>query len=292
MNNIIVPKERFTAIKSELRSAGITYRDCWDTVIVPKFGEAFSVDASCRDGMSPGEAAYQVLSKSSIAVGKPFMWSSSEMSLLTWRPPFWYDPRYSQQTGWMGYIDIRSSYYQIYRHLSWEGVMPGKDDAFPIGDEFDSLKNWKQARNAIVGIARSTREKWVTGNEVTYKQKDPNPFLSPYLWGMIQGFLNAVADQMLKMGSVYICVDGYVFVGQDDFDNATEYLSRKGVVTKSTTDKDGRIWGWNSIAIGDKVSKQYRTSSKPITAIDSPDYEVLRYVSERMMKDNDRQDRF
>lgn len=271
-----VNQAHLTKLKSELREQCIKFRDCDTTIIVPQFNEVFSLEEIARNKVSPGMAAYKALKKSDIAKWTPYYWRQDEIELLDLRAPRYLKSdwqNYGKPT-LLYYVDLWHSYQQIYEYSYWRiDDFPNGERSHPIGKQFEHLADWREARNSIVGIARSTKDKWVEGPQVSYVKKI-NPFLSPTLWAEIIGVLNHVAWRAYDKGAIHINTDGYIF---DDLTNCEwflDFLFDHDMTYKYWVDPVGVLRGYNNYTIGKKTVGEWQESPtvKPIMHLESEDY--------------------
>jgi hypothetical protein len=134
------------------------------------------------------------------------------MRLLDISPPIFWDGR--SRRFWGYYVDLRSAYYNIYRWLWLDTLWPRGTGSPEL--RFDNLSNigelykWKPARNAVIGITRSTTLTTWQGDKVK-DQPYKNYHLNPMLWMTVQKVLHDIAREALSLGAVYVATDGYVF---------------------------------------------------------------------------------
>jgi len=255
----LLPRARFDALKTELQKRQVEYRDCGDTIIVPKRQRNYLVEDTTNGGLSPGMAAYIEIRRN-IKREAINNWSRADTDMLRMRPPqLFTGPR---GPGWLGYIDIKSCFYQLYQHLYWNLDWPYHYPSLPMHGLFDALSDWKEARNSVVGIARSLTETWVKGHEVR-KVAKRNPYLSPAVWWSIQSILADVAREMInRFSALYVCVDCYVFSDQARFSQAALWFMDRGISIHTHQSPRGQIYGWQSLHIGQKETQLKQKSSK------------------------------
>lgn len=278
MDNHYLPDQQFVDLKDFLRESKVKFRDCNTSIIVPKFGEAFHVSSYCKNGMTPGIATYNALKASHISDGAPYRWTAPEMAYLSCESPSFYLKSLNGYTGYICSIDLDSSYYQIYRHLSWRGRYPTKKMKYFIGDTFDHLSDWKAARSAVVGIARSRYEKWDTGGQVEKVRKELNPYLSPYLWKCVSTILGIFAKTAVSMGAVYVDTDGYLFLDPGQAMKFKEFLSNCEMDYHSFENANSTFHSWQWYEIGDDHAVGREYSGRP----DNRDN--LKFASEKDLK--------
>jgi len=123
----------------------------------------------------------------------------------------------------------------------------------------DSLKEWKAARNSLIGIVAAREALGVRGYRSIHL-KTKNPYLSPGLWATIQAILNELAFQAECCGAIYIATDGYIF--KDDlqaqhfeetlYDMSLQYRKSSGYVN---------IKNWGAYKVKGKETESYKRFS-------------------------------
>lgn len=226
MTNILLSRPDYQFFRAWLRTTQVVWRDVGDSAIVPLWAESVCNKDVCTNGRTPGEIAYSKLRE--VYPSLKLQWRKSELDLLKQRPPKYFEGEYR---GEVYGLDIKHAYAQVYRRLFLHGDWPRRRLRYPLVEVADGLDSLKEARNAVVGIARSTRNKWVQGEKVWYVNKK-NPFLSPVLWGHIQSILNEIAGIMLEYGAIYVNTDGYAFTTAKQRDTAVNHLADYGIATK------------------------------------------------------------
>jgi len=204
--------------------------------------------------MTPGEAARTELLREWPTL-KRVGWNKHMMPLFDKRPPMHYG---GARTGTMTYIDLRSAYHQIYKHLwldvCWPAGLHGK---YPLLNVADRLSIWKPARNAVIGLCRSRtvtgirgrsrKELWIT-----------NRFLSPALWATVQDILHWVARVALDFGAIYVNTDGYILPFENEgLDPFMEFLIEAELSFRTRAQGEGHIRSWNCYRVGSYSTKSY-----------------------------------
>lgn len=198
--------------------------------------------------MTPGEACRTELQREWPDL-KKVGWHRGMQSLFDKRSPLHYTGPFS---GRMVYIDLVAAYSQIYEKLWLDTSYPrGYFGRYPLAGVAGRLKDWKQARNSLVGIVRSREMVAYRGTKrITIKMK--NKYLSPGLWATVQGLLHWIANSALLFGAIYVNVDGYIFKDDesDDWVHFMEWLGYREVRHTIRTAGMGEIVGWNNYVIG------------------------------------------
>jgi len=205
---------------------------------------------------TPGQAARLELARQWPKL-KKVGWPAGDISLLSARSPMHYT---GQVSGDLVYIDLDSAYAQIYRNLWLDTMYPrGYYGKYPLRNIADTLETWKAARNALMGIARSTEAVAFRGHQ-RIKIRTENKYLSPALWATVQEVLHVVAAKAVELGAVYINTDGYVFHRSppEFYEDFVFWLSGQGFRWSPRCSGDGEIVGWNNYRIGYTKTKQYK----------------------------------
>lgn len=268
MKNIPLPPEQFAEFKLWLRGQDrIKWRDISSACLIPSWGETVCNQDFMIGNDSCAQYAYKVIQ--AYNPGLSLKWRKDEMHLLNMRPPWYFEGEY---TGEVYHLDIIGAYSQFYRYLFWHSEWPYKRQKFPlygIAEHFSQMSQtpqFKIARNSVVGIARSTRNKWVQGSNIWYTNK-VNKLLSPTLWGQLQGILNQIASQMIEFGAIWINTDGYCFRDNFGFLSAKEYLESEGIAYRANQG-EGNINGIASMDVpGVKVTGE-NNPSKPMNRVE------------------------
>lgn len=283
MKNVALPPDQFEQFKLWLRGQeGIKWRDISSACLIPSWGETICNEDFMIGDLSCAQYGYKVIQEHN--PGLSLKWRKEEMYLLDYRPPWYFEGLY---TGPVWHLDIIGAYSQFYRHLYWHSEWPYKRQKYPlwgIAEHFSQqpqTPKFKIARNSIVGIARSTRNKWVQGANIWYTNK-VNKYLSPTLWGQLQGILSQIAGMMLEYGAIWINTDGYAFKDEFGFLMGKEFLDSEGIAYRENFGI-GTINGIASMNVpGVKVTKD-NNPSKPINRVE-PAGEInhlLNYQSNR-----------
>lgn len=161
--------------------------------------------------MTPGEAARSELKKAFPGLRR-IGWVSQEVRLFDWRWPMLYSGDYQ---GEATYVDLKGAYHQIYSRLWLDTAFPCGYGTLPLSGIAQNLKDWKAARNAIIGIVAARQAIGVKGRK-TVKLSTKNPYLAPSLWATIQAILNEIAHIARCHNAIYIATDGYIFPERKD----------------------------------------------------------------------------
>jgi len=206
--------------------------------------------------MAPGEAARVELNRAFPDIRK-VGWRGPMVRLFDKRPPMHYS---GPAMGEFTYIDLKSAWWQFYRPLWLDQPWPrGYRGRYPLLEVADQLANWKAARNAVVGIARS---RYVFGQKGSrqIKMAYTNKFLSPGLWATIMDLAHWVASKALEYGAVYVNVDGYMFPGVQSRQEGyfKDFLEAHSLAYDVRAWGEGEIRSWNSYKISHYQTKPYR----------------------------------
>lgn len=205
--------------------------------------------------MMPGEAARTEL-KRAFPDLKRVGWLSSSVSLFDKRVPLYYEgPTKGEYT----YLDLKAAYWQIYRRLWLDVAYPcGYYGQYPLDVVAHNLKDWKGARNALVGLVRSRSVVGVKGTK-RYTLSTQNKFLSPNLWATVMDVLHWIAQEALGHGAIYINTDGYIFPTKhlNQIDSFMRFLIENEINFEIRASGDGEIVSWNNYKIGSFRTKSY-----------------------------------
>jgi hypothetical protein len=204
--------------------------------------------------MTPGEAARTELDRAFPGL-KRVGWQPGMISLFDWRSPMHYG---GPQAGEFIFIDLKSAYYQVYRRLWLNVPYPRGFGSLSLMPVAEALREWKQARNSVVGVCASREAIGIRGQE-RKALKIRNKYLSPGLWATVQAILHAIATLALFHGAVYINTDGYIFPSSSAWLDFTDTLLGLNFEWEFRAIGDGVIAGWNSYQVGDKSTHIFRS---------------------------------
>lgn len=276
MINIIYDTKEYTKRREILRSMEVTWRDMSSSCAIPNWGEAICDKEYCIGDMTCAQIAHATLKRH--FPGLDLRWRKAEMVLLDHRPPKVF--RFPV-TGQISYLDIRSAYKQFYQYLYLHSRFPYKSQKYPLFDlaqEFNDKTEpgYKIVRNAVVGITRSTRNKYVRQKEVWYVVKQ-NKFLSPTLWAQLMGILNQVASDMIDLGAVWVNTDGYAFTSVSSYDKAIDYFNERGIIIGDKGTGHGYINGLTSVHIQGVKETSNNQGTGEIFHLETSDINHLNY---------------
>jgi hypothetical protein len=175
-----------------------------------------------------------------------------EKKLLDTPPPYFWDGIPVKNKP-LFYVDLSAAYWQIYQWLTLDMVHP-----LGMGDKHfyhlaHRLKEFKLARNSIIGITRTCKMSvWKKGEPI--EQGFTNPYYNPAIWATVQGIMHELAWTARTHGAAYIAVDGYIFCSPLDFGWFTAFLDDMGFTYK-TEKGEGYILGWSVYSVGNKATR-------------------------------------
>jgi hypothetical protein len=267
---IYLPVRMLIAKAAELAEQDVSFVHTSHSIYVPKGNIKFLAEEDCSywedlNGrsvrMTPGEIARTELTRE---FGKPKIWvKKSDFDKLDMPPPTYYDGRVREGKLW--YVDMKSAYWQIYRHLWLDVLWPRGTGQLPLKNVADRLAGNKLARNAVVGISRS-RLIFMDTPTGTKRLYFHNHFLNPSLWRTIQSVLHEVATEAIERGAFYVATDGYLFDNLDGFDSFLDYLD-KNLFAYQTEAGKGYVRGWASYKVGRKQTKVKAREAKPLDKV-------------------------
>jgi hypothetical protein len=194
--------------------------------------------------------------------------------LLDIAPPMFYS---GPRTGELFYLDLKGAYVQIYQHLWLDQAYPRAMCEYPLWSIAQRLKDWKAARNGLIGLTRS-HELYMVNGPRTYFQKYHNRYFNPHLWRQLQGILHSFAEYARQNGAIYIATDCYIFHNVVGFIKMEDMLkSLKMEVHRGHN--DGAIYGWGSYSIpGVKSTKMVRRTTQRLNNLEG-DYKDLEWFT-------------
>lgn len=234
-------------------SSGVKYMDSKVCKLWPNLEERIEL-------MMPGEAARTELNRAFPDLTR-VGWNGPHVSLFDKRVPLYYE---GPSVGEYTYIDLKAAYWQIYRRLWLDVAYPcGFYGQYPLDIVAANLKEWKAARNALIGLIRSRTVVGVKGTR-RYVLSTQNRFLSPCLWATVMALLNWIAFAALQHGAIYINTDGYIFPTQHlwQLDSFMNFLIDLDINFEIRTTGEGEIVSWNNYQIG-----SFRTKSNELGLI-------------------------
>lgn len=257
VNRYYVKGSELKSVMTHLQREGTYFLAGANSIYVPK-GKVKYIDKSvCKPWpdlesvntlMAPGEAVRTELSREWPEL-KRVGWQGSQVSLFDWRSPLHYTGQYD---GAMIYIDLDGAYSQIYERLWLDTTYPrAYRGQYPLSGVAKRLREWKAARNSLIGICRSRDGVAYKGTKrVQIKMK--NKYLSPGLWATVQAILHMIASRAIVLGAIYVNVDGYLFpLGNDWIEGEfLAWLSDLGFRWSIRDQGRGEIVSWNNYHVG------------------------------------------
>lgn len=269
MKNVIMSRSDYAATRQFLHFSNIRWRDCGFSAIVPAWDECIACDEICYSGETAPQLAYAALQKH--YPGMRLAWRRDELALLDSRVPRLF---LGEKFDELYYVDVKSAFAQLYQYLYLHSEFPFKRQKHPLREIALELWDKKIARNAVIGITRSTQNKWVEGEKVWYTQKR-NPYLSPTLWAQITGVLNQIAQQMVKFGAIWVNTDGYIFERERSYRSAIHFFLDNQIVCTHGSGK-GEIRALQNIKIeGVKSTQSGDVGKQPVRHIEESNIDFL-----------------
>jgi len=266
MERRVVSGKELRTITDHLRRQAIYHTLGSSSIFVPSTQVKYMDEAVCKlwcdlddytHMMMPGEAARVEMNRAFPELER-VGWNGPHVCLFDMRVPLHYE---GAQRGEYAYIDLKAAYWQIYRRLWLDVAYPcGLYGKYPLDVVAEQLKDWKAARNALIGLVRSRSVVGVRGTR-RFTLSTKNKFLSPCLWATVMSILHWIAHEALKHGAVYINTDGYIFPSQTlwHIDGFMEFLIDHEINFEIRTTGEGEIVSWNNYQIG-----QFRTKSNEL----------------------------
>lgn len=213
--------------------------------------------------MTPGEAARTELRRAFPDIRR-VGWSGPMISLFKMTAPAVFT---GPAQGYFIYIDLKAAYYQFYRKLWLDTPYPcGYGQMYPLASVAEALKDWKTARNSVLGVCAARRSEGVRGPK-RRKLFVTNSFLAPGLWATVMSLLHWVAAKALECGAIYINTDGYIF-NLSDYDKVDEFICWLGeheIAMEVRDVGDSTIRTWNNYQIGFTKTKPFQFNLKTYT---------------------------
>lgn len=264
MEKRVLSEGEFIHARDELIKSGTYFTTGHASLNVPSLKVKYLNDKAVRHWldlngkvvpMTAGEAARTELNRTFPSLRR-VGWLPAEVRLLDARSPFHFT---GSNTCEMIYIDLRSAYHQIYKCLWLDTTYPrGLYGRFPLRDVAHALRDWKAARNGVVGIVRSRFLVGFRGHE-RIEMQIRNKFLSPGLWATVQDTLHWIAHEAIERGAVYVNTDGYLFpLEASDFEGFLSFLDDHSLRWKVRSQGFGVIKAWNSYKVGGFETAPYR----------------------------------
>lgn len=191
----------------------------------------------------------------------------------------------------MAYLDLKSAYWSILLAFGWDadyfpghwlGVKSSVTD-FPLQDN-------KPARSALVTAGLSSPVRFWTGERLTWRNIGAK-HVNLGLWALVQDVLHGVADDMLRLGAVYIHTDGYI-IPSGSIPAGDEIVRSWGLRASVKAQGDCHVWGVGSYRIGKKATKRQGLLPGSFFAVSPVEKEWLRaktlFFSERIRRGIDK----
>jgi hypothetical protein len=240
-------REEIKAVRSALIEANVSFMGgvTSPSMYVPSLKRKFVPSWMCKPYhghlLLPGEIARAELLTAFPGLRKVGNWRGNQIKLLNHRWPMFCQQEYR---GEVVYIDLVSAYWQCYGRLWLDVGFPGGFGKLDLAQVASNLQYIKVARNAVIGMTRSTQITMQKGKR-QIKLRSSNPFLSPPLWATVMGWLNELAYAAHAYGAIYVMMDGYLFPSGSNFHLFEEMLGYYGIEYHKRMG-DGHIRGWGS----------------------------------------------
>lgn len=126
-------------------------------------------------------------------------------------PPLYWDG--NREPRELAHVDIVACYHTLASMMSLDTwYIPGT--AWGTGHYrwlgADEIRPYKLARNAAIGLARSTSFRFLEHGKARATPPQANRFLAPGMWGAMQDVLHCIAGEALRRGATHIHTDGYL----------------------------------------------------------------------------------
>lgn len=196
---------------------------------------------------------------------KRFEWNRANLDLLDLPQPLYCASNPGEQ--YLVYVDIKSAYYSIYSRLpallyysSYGAKLCGDRLGFLLPDD---LKNFKLARNCLIGCMRArsgllVRDKKIVSVPVR------NALISPSHWGLIATLLHTLAHYAISFGAIYYNTDGAIFTSDEDATKWADFVGSLNLQTSIKAQGMGYCWGVGRYSIG-KGKLEFRPPCLPFS---------------------------
>lgn len=198
----------------------------------------------------------------------------TEFSLLDVSPPMFYDGRVRHQDLW--YCDLAGAYYQVYRKLFLDQCWPRGIGELPLLEVADRLKNWKRARNSLIGLTRSHSLIAAEGYH-DREVKFHNKYFQPHLWASVQYVLHTLAAQAIARGCIYSNVDSYIFPKRRYWLTFKALLDGYGF-TYHQEEGEGYIRAWGEYRVGKKKAGTSGRVAAPLNKVERLDRRTVKWM--------------
>lgn len=221
--------------------------------------------------LTPGEAARAELRRTFPGLRR-VGWMAEHIRLFDWRWPMLYT---GPSSGYGAYIDLKGAYHQLYSRLWLDTAFPCGYGQLSLMVIADRLKEWKSARNSLIGVTAGRRVIGVKGYK-SIPLSTSNPYLAPGLWATIQAILNELAYEAKRLGAIYIATDGYIFPDLLQAQHFEELLYDSGLkYRKGVGNYEIKAWGSYSVQ-----GKKTETFDRPNIVGGLP-FEAIRLFDQR-----------
>lgn len=262
IQRLYLGRKDFKAVHKALRQSGVFFFQGTSSIYCPTVATKWLIDDDCiwwdNQRLTPGEIAKYELGGSFPGLER-VGWSPKTMRLLGYRPPSYC---ISEHKGDFVHVDINGAYWQAYERLWLDLRYPcGVGGILDLAPLAYRLRDCKPARNALIGITRSTTTVGMKhGRSLVLRSK--NPFLSPPLWATIQSWLNEIAIEARRCGMVYWHIDGGFFPIKSNWQWFLDWLTDYGIDHRSKR-VGGHILGHLSYDMaGHKTTTPYKKGAR------------------------------
>lgn len=160
------------------------------------------------------------------------------------------------------YIDLKSAYWSIVSAFGWDvDYMPNRWVKtrshcfdFPLPDN-------KMSRNCLVSVGLARKSNLWTGEKMV-QIKASNKLINIMLWAFVQDVLNGVADDIIRLGGVYVHTDGYI-VPVELESQAREIINSWGLVSSIKARGYTVVSGVGNYRVGEYETQNYKIRVKP-----------------------------
>lgn len=187
----------------------------------------------------------------------------------------------------MVYIDIKSCYYQLYKKLWLDFCVPQMKPpkGIPLLDIAEITREWKAARNSVMGYLASDSICNVTGKKWRYINiAKSKKFFNPCILHCVNLMLHELATFALNNSCIYINTDGYFFLKNSPYIKMMKLLDNLGLEFRAIMG-NGSIVKFNGYTI-DGISLRGEETHKHTKFFDKVPQRYLDNIITPMQKDN------
>lgn len=153
------------------------------------------------------------------------------------------------------YLDLKSAYWSILKVIGWDvDYFPGKWLGVKSDVSDFPFQEYKLSRNSLVSVGVKGSGNFWTGEKLVSIRKG-NPLINMVLWSAVQDVLNGIADDMERVGALYINTDGYIF-RREDSEKAYNVAQEWGLILTEKEQGAADVIAAGTYSIGMKPNRR------------------------------------